>query len=100
VTHDPTIIYKNGTWFLMQTGPGIYGKYSNDGLYWNPLPAVFPNGLSWWKNYVLNQAGIDVWAPDLKYFNGRVWLYYSVSTFGSKLLMSTLNWDSNGWPRY
>jgi arabinan endo-1,5-alpha-L-arabinosidase len=85
VTHDPTIIYENGTWFLMQTGPGIYGKYSSDGLYWNPLPSVFPNGLSWWKNYVPNQAGIDVWAPDLKYFNGRVWLYYSISTFGSKV---------------
>ena len=84
-THDPTIIYENGTWFLMQTGPGIYGKYSTDGLYWNPLPAVFPNGLSWWKTYVPNQAGIDVWAPDLKSFNGRVWLYYSISTFGSKV---------------
>lgn len=83
-THDPTAIYENGTWYEMQTGPGIYGKYSTDGFFWHPLPPVFPDGLSWWKTYVPNQEGIDVWAPDLKYFNGRVWLYYSISTFGSR----------------
>lgn len=26
----------------------------------------------------------NVWASELKAFNGRVWLYYSISTFGSK----------------
>lgn len=83
-THDPTIILENGVWYEMQTGPGIYGKFSNDGYYWEPLPSVFPNGLSWWNNYVPNQEGIDVWAPDLKRYNGRVWLYYAVSTFGSQ----------------
>lgn len=83
-THDPTIIYEDGTWFLFHTGVGIYGKYSTDGLFWEPLPSVFPNGLSWWRNYVPDHDGTDVWAPELKQFNGRVWLYYSISTFGSK----------------
>ena len=85
VTHDPTLAWESGVWYEMQTGPGIYGKYSLDGLYWNGLPAVFPNGLSWWKNYVPNQSGIDVWAPDLRHYRGRVWLYYSISTFGSRV---------------
>src|SRR5690349_16250349 len=66
-THDPTLINENGTWWEFQTGAGIYGKVSrNGGLQWDPLPSVLPNGLSWWKTYVPNQAGTDVWAPDVK----------------------------------
>jgi arabinan endo-1,5-alpha-L-arabinosidase len=32
---------------------------------------------------VPGHSGNDVWAPDVQLFNGRVWLYYSISTFGS-----------------
>jgi arabinan endo-1,5-alpha-L-arabinosidase len=85
-THDPTLINENGTWWEFQTGAGIYGKVSrNGGLQWDPLPSVLPNGLSWWKTYVPGQVGIDVWAPDVKVYNGRTYMYYSVSTFGSKV---------------
>jgi arabinan endo-1,5-alpha-L-arabinosidase len=85
-THDPTLINENGTWWEFQTGAGIFGKVSrNGGLQWDPLPSVLPNGLSWWRTYVPNQAGIDVWAPDVKVYNGRTYMYYSVSTFGSKV---------------
>jgi arabinan endo-1,5-alpha-L-arabinosidase len=101
-THDPTIINENGVWYEFQTGPGIYGKVSyNGGTFWEPLPSVLPNGLSWWRNYVPNQQGIDVWAPDAKYHNGRVWMYYSVSTFGSRTsmigLLSATSIASNSW---
>ena len=85
-THDPTLINENGTWWEFQTGAGIYGKVSrNGGLQWDPLPSVLPNGLSWWRTYVPNQSGNDVWAPDVKVYNGRTYMYYSVSTFGSKV---------------
>jgi arabinan endo-1,5-alpha-L-arabinosidase len=85
-THDPTLINENGTWWEFQTGAGIYGKVShNGGLQWDPLPSVLPNGLSWWRQYVPNQVGIDVWAPDVKVYNGRTYMYYSVSTFGSRI---------------
>lgn len=100
-THDPTIAYENGRWYVFQTGPGIYGKTSSDGLYWDGIPSVFPNGLSWWRNYVPNQSGTDVWAPDVKHYNGRVWMYYSVSTFGSRVsvigLASKSNLASGSW---
>ncbi|WP_275297438.1 RICIN domain-containing protein [Shewanella electrica] len=84
-THDPTIAYENGSWWELQTGVGIYGKVSHDGLVWQPLPSIFPNPLSWWKNYVPNHANNDVWAPDIKHYNGKVWLYYAISTFGSRV---------------
>lgn len=85
VTHDPTIGYENGTWWIFQTGPGIYGKYSSDGVDWNDALPVFPNGLAWWENYVPDHDGIDVWAPELKRYNNRSWLYYAISTFGSRV---------------
>lgn len=86
VTHDPTIVQENGVWYEFQTGAGIYGKVSyNGGTHWEPLPSVLPQGLGWWRNYVPNQEGIDVWAPDVKHYNGRVWMYYSISTFGSRV---------------
>lgn len=85
VTHDPTMAYENGSWWLYQTGEGIYGKYSANGLAWDGLPSVFPNGLSWWKTYVPGQSNNDVWAPDVRTYNGRVYLYYSISTFGSRV---------------
>lgn len=85
VTHDPTLAYENGTWWEFQTGPGIYGKYSSNGVDWNGAAAIFPNGLSWWANYVPGHDGLDVWAPDLRYYNGKPWLYYSISTFGSRV---------------
>ena len=82
--HDPTIAEENGIWYEFQTGPGIYRKISYDGgRFWEPLPSVFGSGLWWWRNYVPGQQGIDVWAPDVKAYNGRVWMYYAVSTFGS-----------------
>ena len=85
VTHDPTIGYENGTWWIFQTGPGIYGKWSSDGVNWNGAAAIFPNGLSWWQQYVPEHDGMDIWAPELKHYNGRAYLYYSVSTFGSRV---------------
>ena len=85
VTHDPTLGYENGTWWIFQTGPGIAGKWSANGVTWNDAAAILPNGLSWWSNYVPGHDGIDVWAPDLKHYNGRAWLYYSISTFGSRV---------------
>lgn len=84
-THDPSIAYENGSWWEFQTGVGIYGKVSQNGLLWDPLPSVFPNALSWWHTYVPNHANNDVWAPDVKHYNGRVWLYYAISTFGSRV---------------
>ena len=85
VTHDPTLAYEDGRWWIFQTGPGIAGKWSDNGVTWNDALAIFPNGLSWWGNYVPGHDGQDVWAPDIKHYNGRAWLYYSISTFGSRV---------------
>jgi arabinan endo-1,5-alpha-L-arabinosidase len=34
------------------------------------------------RTYAPNMGANNVWAPDVKYFNGRYWCYYSVSEYG------------------
>lgn len=82
-SHDPTIIRESGLWWQFYTADGIGVKYSNDGRHWNQGVQIFSSPLSWWKNYVPNKTDFNIWAPDIFYHNGRYWLYYSVSTFGS-----------------
>ena len=82
--HDPTIIQEGGNWYVFSTGQGIQSlRSTNGGTNWVRQSQVFPSRLSWWSTYVPAHSGNDVWAPDLQTFNGRVWLYYSISTFGS-----------------
>ena len=80
--HDPTII-RDGDWWVFSTGPGIQVLRSISGTVWTRGRQVFPAALPWWRTYVPGNTTNDVWAPDVHLFNGRVWLYYSVSTFGS-----------------
>lgn len=43
--------------------------------------AVFAGGASWTR--ACTGGSRNLWAPDLSYRDGRYWLYYSASTFGS-----------------
>lgn len=83
-SHDPTLIKEGNIYYEFHTGEGLQVKRSdNGGKTWNPAPQIFLSPLSWWKTYVPKHTNNDVWAPDVEYYNGRVWLYYSISTFGS-----------------
>lgn len=104
VVHDPTIIRVGSTYHVFSTGQGIQHLTSSNGTHWTRTSQVFAQPLSWWKTYVPNQATNDLWAPDIEYYNGKYWLYYSVSSFGSNTsaigLASATNingpWTDNG----
>ena len=81
-SHDPTIIKEGNLWWAPFTGQGIQMKYSSDGYTWHNGVQVFASALSWWKTYAPNMTTNDVWAPDLTYYNGRYYMFYSVSEFG------------------
>lgn len=81
--HDPSIIKEGNAWYTFSTGPGIQVLKSDNGSSWYRTPQIFLSPLSWWKTYVPDQKVNDVWAPDVEYYNGRVWLYYSISSFRS-----------------
>ncbi len=88
ITHDPTIIEENGTYYVLQTGAEVDGlvlpgKRSSNLTQWDGTPGAFTNGNSpyWLRQRV---PGVkNLWAPDLSRFNGEFHLYYSVSTFGN-----------------
>lgn len=102
VTHDPSIIKEGDIWWNFATGSGLPVSYSlNGGTTWNTGVPIFSQPLSWWSTYVPNQTYNDVWAPDVKTYNGKVWLYYSISTFGSNTsaigLMSATSIIQGDW---
>lgn len=98
ITHDPS----NNYWWVFGTGTGIQAKSSSNGTAWSDVGRVFSSGLSWWKTYVPNNSGNDVWAPDIHRYNSTWWLYYSISTFGSNTSCIGLaskggNVSNTGW---
>ncbi|RAK62007.1 family 43 glycosylhydrolase [Hymenobacter edaphi] len=86
--HDPSTIVKEGNkYWVFATGQGIYSMYSTDLVTWTPAPrAVFVNNAypGWINTKVPGFQG-NFWAPECIYQNGRYYLYYSCSTFGSKV---------------
>jgi len=80
--HDPTLIKEDGTWWCFTTGAGLRVKSSPDGLVWKQGAPLFDRELTWWTDYAPAKRKLDVWAPDLHKFAGRIWCYYTVSEFG------------------
>ncbi|HMJ10737.1 MAG TPA: family 43 glycosylhydrolase, partial [Polyangiaceae bacterium] len=100
--HDPSITHEGSNWYVFSTGPGLQVLKSTDGgARWFRAPQIFSSALPWWQSYVPNNTNNDIWAPDVETYNGRVWLYYSISTFGSRTsaigLASAPSIEAGGW---
>lgn len=102
--HDPSMIKEGSAWYVFGTGEagknGIRVLRSDNGTNWYTTPTIFPTPPSWWKTYVPNHE-TNQWAPDISYYNGRYWMYYSVSSFGTNTsligLLSTHSISSGQW---
>ena len=82
---DPSTIVKDGSkYWIFTTGTDIYAMYSTDLVNWQPGPQTVFNGSrpAWIAGRVPNFQG-QYWAPECVYRNGKFYLYYSCSTFGS-----------------
>ena len=94
---DPSIIAVNGTdglthWYMYCTsGPindndkdlhGVYVTHlmsiyhSTDLVTWNYVSDVFPKRPKW-------VGSSNLWAPDIQFFNGKYYLYYTAANAGS-----------------
>jgi arabinan endo-1,5-alpha-L-arabinosidase len=80
--HDPVIAKEGSRWYVFHTGSGIQIKTSEDGVHWENMGRVFPSLPDWCKQYVPEKDEDHLWAPDICFYNGIYYLYYSVSTFG------------------
>ena len=81
---DPSTIYRtgNGTFRVFCTGRGILQRRSSDGgKSWTSIESVFTAPPAWWSKYAFKDVA---WAPDVIRIGDRVFLYYSLSTLGSR----------------
>ena len=93
--HDPTIVKRpTGGYLLATTGDGITLKTSPDRTAFSDAGRAFPNGTPWAGTYTNGSASL--WAPDVSYRNGRYWMYYSASSFGSSRSAIFLATSSTG----
>lgn len=70
-------------YYVAATGRGVQLLRSTDLVRWTPIGRVFEDAVPEWAAKAV--PGTDgIWAPDLSVHDGRYYLYYSVSTFGSQ----------------
>jgi arabinan endo-1,5-alpha-L-arabinosidase len=80
--HDPCIARCGDLFYVFNTGRGAPTRTSPDLFTWHRGPRALPAPPDWTRTY--NPAGDSLWAPDVSFANGRWYLYYAVSTFGSR----------------
>ncbi|MEW9531045.1 arabinan endo-1,5-alpha-L-arabinosidase [Microbispora sp. NPDC049125] len=98
--HDPEVTKTpSGTWLVAGTGNGISLKTSTDRTAWRNAGSAFPGAVSWAYSYT--GGSNNLWAPDITYVNGRYYMYYSASTFGSNhsaiFLATSTSGASGSW---
>jgi len=81
--HDPTMIQADGVYYLVSTGPGIPIRCSKDMKGWALCGRVFSANPAWVVEAI--QGVQDLWAPEIVAHNGKYYLLYAASTFGSKI---------------
>jgi arabinan endo-1,5-alpha-L-arabinosidase len=80
--HDPSMINATNGYLLFATGGGIELRVSADRINFTTTTAVyaFAEQPGWTAAYT---NGTDLWAPDVSFNNGKYFLYFAASTFGS-----------------
>lgn len=79
--HDPVMIHADGKFYLFCTGRGISAWSSPDMKNWNKEADVFAESPAWSAKAIPGFKN-HIWAPDISFYNGQYYLYYSVSAFG------------------
>jgi arabinan endo-1,5-alpha-L-arabinosidase len=79
--HDPVMIKQDSVYHLFCTGMGISTWSSTDRIHWKADKPVFDTPPAWAVAAVPTFKG-HIWAPDISFYNGLYYLYYSVSAFG------------------
>jgi arabinan endo-1,5-alpha-L-arabinosidase len=81
--HDPVLIKQGDFYYVFYTGGLINALRSTDLVHWERLGrtlGVLPN----WVRTELPNNRADLWAPDISFYRGKYFFYYSASTSGSR----------------
>ena len=77
--HDPVMIKQDSLYYLFMTHGGI--ARSSDMENWTRIEPA-PRELKWVTDDIIPGYRGGFWAPDIQYYDGLYYLYYSPSTFG------------------
>jgi len=80
LVHDPVIIKQDSVYYVFCTGRGINVFSSVDMKDWKKERSVFDT-LTWAVQAVPGFKN-HIWAPDISFYKGQYYLYYSISAFG------------------
>jgi arabinan endo-1,5-alpha-L-arabinosidase len=96
--HDPSMVRRpDGTYLVLSTAPGLAIRTSTDRTRFNYAGLVWPGGAPWTDTYTGTSNG-NLWAPDISLHNGKYYLYYAASSFGSNRSAIFLATSSTGMP--
>lgn len=79
--HDPVMIKQDGIYYIFCTGNGISSFSSTDMKNWKLEKPVFAAPPAWVIKEIPRFRN-SMWAPDISFYNGYYYLFYSVSAFG------------------
>jgi arabinan endo-1,5-alpha-L-arabinosidase len=79
--HDPSMIRTQWGYSLFSTHSAIHQHISIDRVHFFDAGTALPK-VPEWTNSFTNSSG-DLWAPDASQREGKYWLYYAASSFGS-----------------
>jgi arabinan endo-1,5-alpha-L-arabinosidase len=79
---DPSLIFVDSTYYLFGSGKGIKIWSSTDLQNWKAHLPVFVRAPGW-TNTNIPGFNNEMWAPEITFYKGRYYLFYSVSQYGS-----------------
>ncbi|XHR95274.1 arabinan endo-1,5-alpha-L-arabinosidase [Mucilaginibacter sp. UC70_90] len=79
--HDPVMTRQDSTYYIFCTGNGIAMWSSGDRVHWKAEKPVFATPPQWAVDAIPGFKG-HIWAPDISFYKGLYYLFYSVSAFG------------------
>ncbi|MEO3404200.1 family 43 glycosylhydrolase [Mucilaginibacter sp. CAU 1740] len=79
--HDPVMTRQDSIYYIFCTGNGIAMWSSKDRIHWKVEKPVFATAPQWAVDAIPGFKG-HIWAPDISFYNGLYYLFYSVSAFG------------------
>ena len=80
--HDPVMSKENNKYYVFHTGSRIPFVCSNDMITWEFCGRIFDQNQPWFRD--INPDLVDIWAPDISYFNNLWHIYCAISNFGSQ----------------
>ncbi len=79
--HDPVMIKQDSIYYIFCTGKGITVYSSRDRVNWIREKPVFATSPKWVTEAIPKTHPNDFWAPDISYYSGSYYLFYSASVF-------------------